>query len=109
MEHGAHVEAITEAGVSQTHIEIAWFGIHRDYQGQDTNTGCRCADALYATVEGDARSHENSAEDAPITLPCHVDNARGRKFWLRQGFRDFQMIEGREPGEKPQKYQRMVR
>lgn len=93
----------------RTHIEIAYFGVHRDFQGQKTSAGHRCADVLYATVEQDARSHENATDDMPFTLECHIDNKRGERFWRRQGYRDLQIVELQEPGKKSRPYRRMVR
>ncbi len=75
----------SEAGDIRTHIEVAYFGVHREFRGQTTEAGYKCPDILYATLEHDARSHENATKDMPFTLECHIDNERGERFWRQQG------------------------
>ena len=98
----------SEAGDIRPHIEVAYFGVHREFHGQTTNLGHKCPDVLYATLEQDARLHENATEDMPLSLECHIDNKRGERFWRRQGYRDLQIVELQEPGKKS-RYRRMVR
>lgn len=69
------------------HLEIAWFGIDVAYQGAVDATGRRVSDLAYASVEQRAMADSGVEEDLPFTLTCHVDNARGRSFWERQGYR----------------------
>ena len=103
-----HVEARSSAGVEEMHIEIAWFGIHRDYQGMKADTGERCSVRVYATVLAHALADDDSTDDMPVTLTCHLDNDRGYKFWQSLGFSDAAEAEERLPDGQPQKYRRMV-
>lgn len=80
-----HVNAFGTTSMP-VHIEIAWFGIDRDYQGVCDENGDKVADRIYAAVEDKALAHSDSTPDMPFTLVVHVDNDRGRKFWLRQGY-----------------------
>src|SRR6202035_661133 len=68
-----HVDAFGSTA-QQRHIEIAWFGVHSDYQGVSDASGHSVAGVLYATVENAARSHVESTDNMPFTLVCHVDN-----------------------------------
>jgi len=103
-----HVEALSATGEAEKQIEIAWFGVDSRYQGVATATGERCANRLFATVLADALAAEDSTDDMPVTLLCHVDNQRGRRFWMGQGFEDAADAEQRPPGGQAQRYQRMV-
>jgi len=69
------------------HLEIAWFGIDKAYQGTEDSAGRRISDLVYASVEQRAMAGSGTGEDLPLTLTCHVDNFRGRRFWERQGYR----------------------
>jgi GNAT superfamily N-acetyltransferase len=118
-----HVEQIGSV-VQPRHIEIAWFGVHSDYQGvpyrddwgsdasaasdasgdhpgssseasmpveapsigETSQSDFMVADVVYAEVERFAREHPDSTEDTPITLTCHIDNARALAFYRRNGF-----------------------
>ncbi len=68
------------------HIQIAWFGVDLEYQGQVDDDGVRVADRIYASIEEVARRHPDSTDAMPFTLVCHVDNERGRRFWMSHGY-----------------------
>ncbi len=61
-------------------------GVHSDYQGLSDEAGYSVAGRLYATVENDARHHQDSNPKMPFTLTCHVENERGLRFWRRRGY-----------------------
>lgn len=93
----AHVEQFGSA-LETRHIEIAWFGVHSDYQGvpyegEDVESPATpvsthsVAEVVYAEVERAARANERSTEEMPITLTCHVDNDRALRFYEKIGFR----------------------
>jgi ribosomal protein S18 acetylase RimI-like enzyme len=88
------------------HIEIQWFGVHSEYQGEKDDDGHSVALLIYATVEEAALAHPESQDDMPFTLACDVENAHGQLFWERLGYRvvpepDLKVEDGR--------YYRMVR
>lgn len=90
------------------HVEIAWFGIHSDYQDQLSEEGELIAVRLLATIETDALAGERS--DLPLTLACHVENDSGRKFWIRNGYEyDVAVVIEARPEGAPAEYRRMVR
>jgi ribosomal protein S18 acetylase RimI-like enzyme len=80
-----HVEAFGVA-VQPRHIEIAWFGVHTDYQGVRDEHHPTVAGLLYSTVEAAAKADPGSSDDMPLTLVCHVENERGLRFWRRRGY-----------------------
>jgi hypothetical protein len=82
----AYVSVIGGAQVDR-HLEIAWFGVDVKYQGERDDDGYSIAGRLYATVESTALGDERSTADMPLTLVCHTENARGRAFWERRGYR----------------------
>lgn len=90
----------------EKHIEIAWFGVDSRYQGETDDKGRLIADSLYATIETIARGHPDSTDDMPLTLVCHVENRRGRRFWERQGYR---LIQDADAQVEKNVYHRMVR
>ncbi len=69
------------------HIEVEWFGVDVGYQGVTDGNGQKIAGVVYASLEMAARGHADSEEGMPLTLTCHVDNDRGRRFWERRGYR----------------------
>jgi hypothetical protein len=69
------------------HIEIEWFGVHSEYQGEKDDEGRSVAGLIYATVEGSALAHPESQDDMPFTLACDVDNKHGQGFWGSRGYR----------------------
>jgi hypothetical protein len=88
------------------HLEIAWFGIDRRFHGVTAESGARASDLVYASVERRALSDEEATDEMPLTLTCHVDNFRGRRFWERQGYQ----LVGRPHAEvEKDRYHRMVR
>jgi hypothetical protein len=100
-----HVAAFGTEPVD-THVEIAWFGIASEYKGVADSSGATVAELLYATLESIALDHPDSASDMPLTLTCHVDNIRGRRFWERQGYK----LVGPPYAEvEKNRYHRMVR
>ena len=100
-----YVEAFGTEPVTR-HLEIAWFGIDKRYQGVTDPADRKMADLVFASVEGRAFAGGQSNEDMPVTLICHVDNFRGRQFWERQGFR----LVGPPYAEvEEDRYHRMVR
>jgi hypothetical protein len=68
----AEVEARSSAGLEEKHLEIAWFGVHLDYQSREADTGHLCADRMYEPLVADARSNTESGETMAITLVCEV-------------------------------------
>jgi len=104
----AVVEARSSAGLSESHLEIAWFGVHRDYQSREADTGHLCADRVYSTVLADARSSTADGEIMPVTLVCEVGNDRGRRFWQRCGFEDLDDLAEEPPSGQRKRYQRML-
>jgi ribosomal protein S18 acetylase RimI-like enzyme len=88
------------------HLEIAWFGVDSKFQGQAGEDGIKISDSLYAIVEQRAEADDDFTPDMPITLTCHIDNVRGRRFWERLGYR----IVGPPYAEvEKNRYHRMVR
>jgi hypothetical protein len=100
-----HVEVFGTEPVDR-HLEIAWFGIDKRYQGVSDPTDRKIADLVYASLEGRAFADEQSSEDMPVTLTCHIDNFRGRCFWERQGFR---LVGPPHAEVEKDRYHRMVR
>lgn len=100
-----HVDTIGTA-TRPIHIQIAWFGVDLDYQGQVDETGVRVADRIYASIEQVALRNPSSTEDMPFTLVCHVNNERGRRFWQRHGY---QLIGDPKLRIEDKVYERMVR
>jgi GNAT superfamily N-acetyltransferase len=99
------VEAFGTEPVTK-HLEIAWFGIDKAYQGASDPEGRRVSDLVYASVEQRAIVDLGVGQDIPLTLTCHVDNFRGRRFWERQGYR----LVGPPYAEvEKDRYHRMVR
>jgi hypothetical protein len=88
------------------HLEIAWFGIDRRYHGANADSGARVSDLVYASVESKALSEDEAAEGMPLTLTCHVENFRGRRFWERQGY---QLVGPPYAEVEKERYHRMVR
>lgn len=82
----SHVDAIGPTAAAR-HIQIEWFGVAVAYQGRTDDRGQSVAGVVYASVEQAARAHPDSTEDMPLTLVCHVDNDRGRRFWESRGYR----------------------
>jgi hypothetical protein len=87
-------------------IEIAWFGVDTRYQAREDENGHKVAGLIYATVEAAALADPDSAADTPLTLACHVDNARGLQFWRRRGYH---LIEDADLQIEKNLYYRMVR
>ena len=74
-----HVDAL--ATVDARHIGIDWFGVDVAYQRRKDDNGQSVAGVIYASLEAVARAHPDSTTDMPMTLVCHVENDRGRRFW----------------------------
>jgi len=92
---------------AETHLEVAWFGLDKAFQGQrDETSGEKLADLLYSTLEDDARASLKTSDDMPFTLACDVENQRGRYFWERHGYR---LIGPPYPEVEDARYYRMVR
>jgi ribosomal protein S18 acetylase RimI-like enzyme len=105
-----HRAVTTSAGV-HTAIEIAWFGIDRQFQKRRTADGRSYASQLYATLEADARADSASVDEMELILECHVDNEAGRGFWESRGYRVIpdEEVVVYEPDEAGRPYHRMVR
>jgi hypothetical protein len=100
-----HVEVFGTEPVDQ-HLEIAWFGIDSRYKGTCDSSGAKVADLVYASVEKAAVDDPQSNAEMPLTLTCHVDNLRGRRFWERQGY---ELVGPPNAEVEKDRYHRMVR
>ena len=74
-------------------IFIPWFGIQDRFRGERLESGESAAGVLYATLEDEATTHQDSDPDMALVLDCHADNARGLAFWSKRGFEHFDVVE----------------
>lgn len=89
-----HESILWAAGTpSRPAIRIQWFGVDRRFHGAEDGAGRKCAGLLYATVEADARNHEESNESMLLELFCDESNQRGLAFWERRGYQKVGTIE----------------
>jgi len=84
-----HRDVMAEDGTDfPMSIHVCYFGLDGQYQGKVTRDGYKLADALFATVVGQAKEHKDTSPGAWLHLYCDTRNERGHAFWQRQGFSD---------------------
>jgi hypothetical protein len=90
----SHLEAAWGEQGTRLVIRVPWFGVDQRFWGERDSEDRSCARRLFATLEGDARSHEDSTDEMPIELFCDERNDRGLRFWSRLGFEDIGTADG---------------